>query len=130
MPFAWYAACSQVASQFKDVAVFAFNVVGISLVCSLGSGQETSSLVVLAAVGVASFFSWAIYSIYRVAAREQKRLESITKSPLLAFFGELISGAAVARAFGGQRRMVQMAESRVDDANRALFYLQAQTNQW
>ena len=39
-------------------------------------------------VGVATFFSWTVYSIYRVAAREQKRLESITKSPLLAFFGE------------------------------------------
>ena len=34
-----------------------------------------------------------------MAAREQKRLESVTKSPLLAFFSELLSGAAVVRAF-------------------------------
>ena len=50
--------------------------------------------------------------------------------PLLAFCPELVQGAAVARAFGEQERMLACADQRVDDANRALYYLQAQTNQW
>ena len=107
-----------------------FNVVGVALVCSLWTGETVSQVVVLGAVAVASFCSWLVYRVYRVAAREQKRLESVTKSPLLAFFAELVSGAAVARAFGEQRRMIDTLDGRVDDANRALYYLQGQTNQW
>ena len=82
-------------------------------------------LMVLGAVSIATLLSYVVYSLYRVAAREQKRLESITKSPLLAFFAELITGAAVTRAFGEQRRVIEVADGRVDDANRALFNLQA-----
>ncbi len=120
----------QVATQFKDVVVFAFNVVGIALVCSLGTGDPKAQLVVFGAVALATSCSWLVYSIYRVVAREQKRLESVTKSPLLAFFAELVQGAAVARAFGEQDRMIEILDSRVDDANRALYNLQGQTNQW
>ena len=68
----------QVASQFKDVVVFGFNVVGIALVCSLGTGDVKAQVVVLSAVAVASLCSWGVYSIYRVVAREQKRLESVS----------------------------------------------------
>ena len=39
------------------------------------------------------------------------------------------NSAAVFRAFGAQDRALALADSRVDDANRALFYLW-QTNQW
>ena len=52
----------------------------------------------------------------------------MTKSPLLAFFSELLSGAAVVRAFGDEPRMLALADARVDNANRSLYYLWA-TNQ-
>ena len=41
----------------------------------------------------------------------------------------MVSGAAVVRAFGDESRVLAVAEARVDDANRALYYLW-QTNQW
>ena len=119
----------QVMEQFKSALMQLFNVIGIALVCCLGSAELTSQLVVLAAVLLCVLLSWAIYQTYRVAAREQKRLESVTKSPLFAFFGEMVSGAAVIRAFGAERRTIALADRRVDDANRALFYLW-HTNQW
>ena len=40
----------------------------------------------------------------------------------------MISGAAVVRAFGDAPRMLALADARVDDANRSLYYLWA-TNQ-
>ena len=98
-----------------------FNVTGIALVCFLGSGELASELVVLCAVAVAVALSYVVYREYRVAARELKRLESVTKSPMLAFFSETLAGAAVFRAFGAQPRALALADARVDDANRALF---------
>ena len=62
---------------------------GIALVCFLGSGELASELVVLGAVVAAVALSLLVYRSYRVAAREQKRLESVTKSPLFAYFGEV-----------------------------------------
>ena len=73
-----------------------FNVTGIALVCFLGSGELASELVVLGAVAVAIALSYVVYREYRVAARELKRLESVTKSPMLAFFSETLAGCAAA----------------------------------
>ena len=47
---------------------------------------------VLGAVAVAVALSYLVYRQYRVAARELKRLESVTKSPMLAFFSETLAG--------------------------------------
>ena len=88
------------ANQFKDALVMCFNVLGIALVCFLGSGELISQLVVLGAISAATLLSYAIYRMYRIVAREQKRLESVTKSPLFAYFAEMVSGAAVVRAPG------------------------------
>ena len=46
----------------------------------------------LGAVAVAVALSYLVYREYRVAARELKRLESVTKSPMLAFFSETLAG--------------------------------------
>mmetsp|Transcript_3201 Transcript_3201/g.9809 ORF Transcript_3201/g.9809 Transcript_3201/m.9809 type:complete len:1233 (+) Transcript_3201:1084-4782(+) len=119
----------QVANQCKDTLVISFNVVAITLVCTLGSGDAASQLVVLGAVLLATASSTFVYSSYRTPARELKRLESVTKSPLFARFAEMVSGAAVVRAFGEQQRFLATTANNVDCANRALFYLW-HTNQW
>jgi len=93
---------TDVAEQFKDTAVTCLNVVAVTAVCVLGTGEAIASAVVFAAVVVTLVSSYQIWRLYRVAAREQKRLESITKSPLLAFFAETVAGASIVRAFGQQ----------------------------
>ena len=119
----------KVAYQFKDTIGTLFNCLSIALVCFLGSSELASQLVVLAAVASAWVISYAVFRQYRIAARELKRLESVTKSPLLAFFSEMISGAAVVRAFGDETRTLDLADTKVNDANRTLYYLWC-TNQW
>ena len=95
----------------------------ITLVCCFGSGELVASAVVFGAVVLTLVFSYRVYGLYRTAAREQKRLESVSKSPLLAFFAEAVQGAAVVRAFGHSERFVEEGSRRVDDANAAIFYL-------
>jgi len=95
---------TDVAEQFKDTAVTCLNVVAVTAVCVLGTGEAIASAVVFAAVVVTLVSSYQIWRLYRVAAREQKRLESVTKSPLLAFFAETVAGASIVRAFGQQVR--------------------------
>lgn len=118
-----------VASQFKDALVVQMNVLASGLVCILGTGQLASQLVVVAAVLTTIFASSRVFGLYRVAARELKRLDSVTKSPLLASFTEMVSGVEVVRAFGQEPRFTALSNDRCDDANRALFYLWV-TNQW
>ena len=117
-----------VATQFKDCADLAEHA-GDRAVCTAGSGELASQLVVLCAVALAVGGSFGVFRVYRPAARELKRLESLTKSPLFATFGELVSGAHVIRAFGDERRVISGFDTRVDDANRALYNLWV-TNQW
>ena len=62
-------------------------------------------------------------------AREQKRLESVTKSPLISTFSEACQSAALVRAFDAQQCCAQRVYRRCDDANRSIFYLWT-TNQW
>uniref|UniRef100_A0A7S2IV57 ATP-dependent transporter ycf16 n=1 Tax=Haptolina brevifila TaxID=156173 RepID=A0A7S2IV57_9EUKA len=62
-----------VASQFKDVVVFSFNVVAIALICSLGTGHAVATATVLAAVACASILSYLVYSVYRTVARYSLR---------------------------------------------------------
>jgi ATP-binding cassette subfamily C (CFTR/MRP) protein 1 len=95
---------TDVAEQFKDTAVTCLNVVAVTFVCVLGTGEAAASAVVFAAVVVTLVASYQIWCLYRKAAREQKRLESVTKSPLLAFFAETVAGAALVRAYGQQVR--------------------------
>jgi ABC-type multidrug transport system fused ATPase/permease subunit len=95
---------TDVAEQFKDTAVTCLNVVAVTFVCVLGTGEAAASAVVFAAVVVTLVASYQIWCLYRRAAREQKRLESVTKSPLLAFFAETVAGAALVRAYGQQVR--------------------------
>ena len=63
--------------------------------CVLGTGDLAAQLVVLGAVLVTVCLVLGVFRLYRVSARELKRLESITKSPMLAFFAEMVSGATV-----------------------------------
>ena len=51
-------------------------------------------------------------------------------SSMFALFAEMVQGASVARAFGSERRLIELLDAKVDDANRALYMLNGQTNMW
>mmetsp|Transcript_32309 Transcript_32309/g.111222 ORF Transcript_32309/g.111222 Transcript_32309/m.111222 type:complete len:1482 (-) Transcript_32309:100-4545(-) len=67
--------------------------------------------------------------IFLAAARDLKRIDSTSKSPLYAHFSETLNGLAVVRGFRASERFSRHSADLVDAANRANFYLGA-TSRW
>ncbi|KAJ2555510.1 hypothetical protein EV175_002249, partial [Coemansia sp. RSA 1933] len=87
----------------------------------------TPPFVVIALAMTAAYALMAVY--YLNATRELKRMDSITMSPLLSLFSELITGVESIRAFGAQSQYTLEAMGRVDTHNRP-YYLMWAANRW
>lgn len=75
---------------------------------------------------------WLYKSIqerYIAASRELKRLDSVARSPVFAYFGETVQGLATIRAFSRQDEFSMQSHSRVDASTRAYFASTA-ANRW
>ncbi|KAJ2786852.1 Transporter of the ATP-binding cassette (ABC), partial [Coemansia helicoidea] len=83
--------------------------------------------VVIAASMTCAYAMLAVY--YLNATRELKRLDSISMSPLLSLFSELITGVESIRAFGAQNQYTKEAMNRVNVHNRP-YYLMWGANRW
>ncbi|KAI9225781.1 MAG: P-loop containing nucleoside triphosphate hydrolase protein [Piptocephalis tieghemiana] len=108
------------------LSFFAFAVIetlGVVLVVALAMPQFLLAAFFIALL----FYSFSIY--YLATSRELKRLESITKSPLLTLFGETMSGVMTIRAFGQEDRFRGWLVDRVDESNRPNYLLWA-SNRW
>ncbi|ORZ39148.1 hypothetical protein BCR44DRAFT_1268204 [Catenaria anguillulae PL171] len=71
----------------------------------------------------------AIQALYLPASRDIKRIESVSRSPILAHFSETVSGVHVVRAFQDQDRFVREFHARVDFALKS-SYLSLACNRW
>ncbi|KAJ1820365.1 hypothetical protein LPJ75_000958, partial [Coemansia sp. RSA 2598] len=83
-------------------------------------------------VFIALFVSaaYAVLALYYLnATRELKRLDSISMSPLLSLFSELITGVESIRAFSAQNQYTMEAMNRIDTHNRP-YYLMWAANRW
>ncbi|CAE7220827.1 abcC8 [Symbiodinium sp. CCMP2592] len=60
---------------------------------------------------------------YTSSARELKRLESVSRSPLYVDFQELLTGLVHLRTFGLEKRALRNFEAKVDENNRMFFHL-------
>ncbi|XP_063873338.1 ATP-binding cassette sub-family C member 9-like isoform X2 [Scylla paramamosain] len=72
---------------------------------------------------------YAVQKFFRCSSRELKRLESLSRSPLLSHLGESVSGACVVRAYGQERRFQQVFLHRLD-THLAAFILLHAGNRW
>ncbi|KAJ3028172.1 UNVERIFIED_CONTAM: hypothetical protein HDU68_002318 [Siphonaria sp. JEL0065] len=72
---------------------------------------------------------WYIQNIYRKTARELKRLDSTTKSPLYANFGETILGISTIRAYSDEDRFIDRNDL-VTDVTNAPYYLLVTCQNW
>ncbi|KAI9034703.1 P-loop containing nucleoside triphosphate hydrolase protein [Hyaloraphidium curvatum] len=68
-------------------------------------------------------------SFYRSTARELKRLDSISRSPLFANFGETLTGLSTIRAFRAEARFALRNEEHLDFNNRC-YYLTLMIPRW
>ncbi|KAJ1554992.1 hypothetical protein HK096_010528 [Nowakowskiella sp. JEL0078] len=70
-----------------------------------------------------------IAAIYRNTARELKRLDSTSKSPLYANFGETLTGIATIRAYRDQARFT-LRNDEVTDKNNSPYFLLMTAANW
>ncbi|KAJ3122380.1 hypothetical protein HK100_012023 [Physocladia obscura] len=69
-----------------------------------------------------------IATVYRKTARELKRLDSTSKSPLYSNFSETLAGIATIRAYNDQARFTLRNDDVTDKNNSPYFLLQTATN--
>eukprot|EP00301_Raphidiophrys_heterophryoidea_P005475 c12292_g1_i1.p1 GENE.c12292_g1_i1~~c12292_g1_i1.p1 ORF type:complete len:1600 (+),score=427.88 c12292_g1_i1:315-4802(+) len=75
-----------------------------------------------------ALFVW-VFSFFQRSAREVKRLDSLTRSPVYAFFNQTLVGSATVRAFGGEGHVMGKLGGKVDD-NIALNLVSMSMNRW
>ncbi|CAG8612654.1 13568_t:CDS:10, partial [Racocetra persica] len=82
---------------------------------------------------IAGAFIAVIYIVigayYIAASRDLKRLESVSRSPIYAAFGETIIGVSTIRAFGAEKRLMKRILRLVDNNNRPFIFNWA-CNRW
>ncbi|KAJ3132928.1 hypothetical protein HK100_004842 [Physocladia obscura] len=74
-----------------------------------------------------AIYYW-IATVYRKTARELKRLDSTSKSPLYANFGETLAGISTIRAYKDQVRFTLRNDNITDKNNSPYFLLQTAAN--
>ncbi|KAI9340135.1 P-loop containing nucleoside triphosphate hydrolase protein [Zopfochytrium polystomum] len=102
---------------------FATALSTFGLVCYATSGWFLLGLVPLMVV------YYFVQELYRRTARELKRLDAVTRSPLYAHVAESMTGVATIRAYREQPRFIEKT-NRLIDANNAPYYLQVTGARW
>lgn len=62
---------------------------------------------------------------FRVSARELKRTEGVSRSPIFSMLAASLTGLATIRGFGAQQAFVEENRRRVDRNMRAIIYLES-----
>ncbi|KAI8610797.1 P-loop containing nucleoside triphosphate hydrolase protein [Chytriomyces sp. MP71] len=70
-----------------------------------------------------------VSTVYRKSARELKRLDSVTKSPLYANFGESIQGISTIRAYEEEQRFIKTNDF-VTNVTNAPYFLLITSQNW
>ena len=112
-----------IPSQLRSIMSTLLTVVGtIVVIC------YTSPIFIVIVIPIGCVF-WLIQRIYIKTARQVKRLESITRSPIYSHFGETISGAPSIRAYNATARFIATNEEKID-INQTCYYPTFVANRW
>ena len=82
--------------------------------------------IVIVPIAIIFYF---VQKIYVNTARQLKRLESVSRSPIYSHFGETLSGASTIRAFGLQNKFTLQSEALVDK-NQICYFPTIMANRW
>jgi len=66
-------------------------------------------------------FDCMLQRVYVACARQIKRLDSVSKSPIYAFFSETLNGTSSIRAYRQQRRFISHSDMLLDNSQRVWF---------
>ncbi|EME83529.1 putative ABC transporter [Pseudocercospora fijiensis CIRAD86] len=104
-------------SDAADVLLWFFQVVGVVI------ASIFVSLIVLVPALILSAGSMMLAVIYLRAAREAKRLESVSRSPILEQFTSSLLGLTTIRAFDQTRKYTKIILARIDGYAKASWHL-------
>ena len=76
-----------------------------------------------------SLVYYAVQKLYVCTARQVKRMESITRSPIYTHFSETISGAMTIKAYGRDDDFIMENEARID-TNQVCYYPGYVSSRW
>lgn len=99
----------QLAGSIGQLLSSSFSIAGSMVAICLVTPAFAPGLAMVVAV------YFAITNYYRPVARELKRLDSLTRSPIYSHFSEALAGLPVLRAFHKQSLFRQVNEGRLDD---------------
>ena len=109
----------QLPSSFVQLVASTVNIAGALFAITL----VTPSFVV--AMAPILFVYFRLTNYYRGVARELKRLESLSRSPIYAQFSETLGGLSVIRSFKREKLFQRSNEVKLDDNISAYFSLKA-----
>ncbi|KAB2627658.1 ABC transporter C family member 12-like [Pyrus ussuriensis x Pyrus communis] len=113
---------------------------GVAMVVNMFMGQVWQLFSTFVLIGIVSTISlWAImpllilfyaaYLFYQSTSREVKRLDSISRSPVYAQFGEALNGLSTIRAYKAYDRMANISGRSVDK-NIRFTLVNISSNRW
>lgn len=111
-------------SEYMDFFLF----MSLQVVVSLGSIIFVTPYVAIAIIPL-GFVYFKVLNYFRDVARETKRLESVSRSPVYAQFSESLGGLATIRAYGQGTRFMDEFEGKVDHNIRA-WYCNKTADRW
>ena len=109
--------------------------IGSTLYCflqifmSMGGLASVVTPAMLVPLAVVSFSYVNAMSLFRPAARNLKRVETKTRSPIFTHFGEALKGSETIRAFQQQRVWSKMHQQ-YSDTNLSVFYTVKSLDRW
>ncbi|CAG8455801.1 6887_t:CDS:10 [Scutellospora calospora] len=105
---------------------FLGNAIGVISVLAVVTAVTYEFLIVSIVVVVLYII---IGNMYINASRELKRLQSITRSPVVSWFSETVVGIATIRAFNVEKRFLKTFIYRLNTSNRTTYLLHM-SNRW
>ena len=101
----------------------------LQIFMSMGGLASVVTPAMLVPLAVVSFSYVNAMSLFRPAARNLKRVETKTRSPIFTHFGEALKGTETIRAFRKQRYW-SATHRRLSDTNLSVFYTVKSLDRW
>ncbi|KAG8216833.1 P-loop containing nucleoside triphosphate hydrolase protein [Butyriboletus roseoflavus] len=115
---------SSMSDNFGRSIVYGLAALTIIITISIVGGLPF----ILAAL-VLSYLYYNVAKVYGQTARDMRRLDSVTRSPLYSMYGETIAGVAILRAFGASSKFLRDM-IRCVDTNANPYYWMWGVNRW
>ncbi|KAL8872729.1 MAG: hypothetical protein Q9174_001684 [Haloplaca sp. 1 TL-2023] len=108
---------SQLANNLTLLAHSALQLLGISIIGAIVSPYLLVCVIPL--IGACVFYA----KTYLAGARDVKRLEAATKSPIFDILSSILSGLSTIRAFGKTQQYIDQAQKHIDAHARCVWHL-------